>query len=220
MTIRPSTHALPLILGLLGVGLTGCSSAPRGLIARSEDGARSYLIDAADGYFWTDSDGVTDIVLVDEGTLGSEVPGKPGGPLLPGRERVLVHTVHIRVNWKQQPAGIGEPDPTNATLNWLIQERVGGGLVTLARYRGAGYARVDTYGRQASVTLKDVALRALLPAPGQPDPLDRFQLSGEGTVEESRLQVERLRGLLMAVDGLVAQSEPPPGGPPPRQVQP
>lgn len=220
MTIRSLKHARRLLPVTLVLALAGCASAPAGLVVREESGTRSYLVDTRNGYFWTDSDGVTDVILLDEGTVGVETPGHPGKPLLPGRERALVHTVHIRVNWKQKGRGIGEPDPTNSTLDWLIQERGSDGLFTLARYRGAGHARVDPGNRQATVTLKDITLRRVHPATGQPDPLDRFQLSGGATVEESRAQVERLRALLQTADELASTGEPPAGGPPPRYAQP
>jgi hypothetical protein len=225
MTTRPLDHCFRLATVLLtvltlAVGPVGCGSTPVGLLARDETGTRSFSIDARNGYFWTDSDGVTDAILLDEGNLDSAIPAKPGEPLLPGRERSLVHTIHVRVNWKQQARGVGEPDPTNATLSWLVQERSGGRLVTLARYRGAGHARVDVAGQQASITLKDVSLRAVSSVSSTPDPLDRFRLSGGGTLEQNRAQVERLRGVIAAADGLAVNAEPPAGGPPPRGTQP
>lgn len=218
--VAPSTVARLLAMITLGAGLVGCGSTPAGLLARTPTGTRAYAIDVRGGYFWTDSDGVTDAILFDEGHFNAKSLVNPGEPLRPGDESSLVHTVHVRVNWKQQARGVGEPDPTNATLSWLIQQRRGGKLLTLARYRGAGHARVDVVGRQASITLSDFSLRAVPGVPGKPDPLDRFQLRGSVVLDQNRAQVERLLGVLAAAETLAVGPEPPAGGPPARGMQP
>jgi hypothetical protein len=212
--LRPTT----LLIGAAVLPIVGCAdNAPPTLRVVPATQPTTYVIDFSRGFYATRDDGTIDVVLLRDGPARDAAPGQP---LRTEVANFLEHTVHVRLHWLQPQRGIGDADPTNATVDWVVRPSDGRGLSRL-RYSGAGHARV--YPRadgSADFVLSNAAVRFLEADGPFEDSLGRSLLGGRGVIQRDTARVDALLESMQTRPAAAAVMPVLQEGPPPRTPQP
>jgi hypothetical protein len=184
-----------LVVGILALGGMGCAAGPASelTITSTSSPSTSFLQTFPTAYFTQDSDGDTDIVLVDDAArlaLDGERSESP-----------VRQVMHIRVLWKPtRDAKADHSSASNATIHWYVMGN-SPKAADVIEYAGTAMIVLEPGDHETALSIRTASFRAVASRGAMHDPIGPGTLRGSVRATES---LERVRLALKAIGTTVA----------------